>query len=193
MTVATIEELDALVAQVKAAQQRFAEFSQEQVDVIFRAAALAAADARIPLARMAVEETGMGVLEDKVIKNHFASEYIYNAYQTAFSQYDRPQARHRYGEIAQHLGLPGRNTAERIGSLLAWLEELKGILGIPPSIRAAGVDEAGFMARLDLIAEGAFDDQCTGSNPRFPLISELRQILLDSYHGRPYDVGAFMG
>jgi len=80
MTVATIEELDALVAQVKAAQQRFAEFSQEQVDVIFRAAALAAADARIPLARMAVEETGMGVLEDKVIKNHFASEYIYNAY-----------------------------------------------------------------------------------------------------------------
>jgi len=106
--------------------------------------------------------------------------------QTAFSQYDRPQARHRYGEIAQHLGLPGRNTAERIDSLLAWVEELKGILDIPPSIRAAGVDEAGFMAKLDLIAEGAFDDQCTGSNPRFPLISELRQILLDSYHGRPY-------
>jgi len=80
MTVATIEELDALVAQVKAAQQLYAGFTQEQVDVIFRGAALAAADARIPLARMAVEETGLGVLEDKVIKNHFASEYIYNAY-----------------------------------------------------------------------------------------------------------------
>jgi acetaldehyde dehydrogenase/alcohol dehydrogenase len=106
--------------------------------------------------------------------------------QTAFSQYDRPQARHRYGEIAQHLGLPGRNTAERIESLVAWVEELKGTLGIPGSIREAGVDEAAFMARLDLIAVGAFDDQCTGSNPRFPLISELRQILLDSYHGRAF-------
>ncbi len=80
MSVATIQELDALVVRVKAAQQRFAEFTQEQVDLIFRQAALAAADARIPLARMAVEETGMGVLEDKVVKNHFASEYIYNAY-----------------------------------------------------------------------------------------------------------------
>jgi acetaldehyde dehydrogenase/alcohol dehydrogenase len=106
--------------------------------------------------------------------------------QTAFSQYDRPQARHRYGEIARHLGLPGRNTAERIESLLDWVEELKGTLGIPPSIHAAGVDEAAFMAKLDQIAEGAFDDQCTGSNPRYPLISELRQILLDSYHGRVY-------
>ncbi len=106
--------------------------------------------------------------------------------QTAFSQYDRPQARHRYGEIAQHLGLPGRNTAERIDGLVAWLEELKGTLGIPGSIREAGVDEAAFMAKLDLIAVGAFDDQCTGSNPRFPLISELRQILLDCYHGRAF-------
>jgi len=80
MAVASIQELDALVARVKAAQQRFAEFTQEQVDLIFRQAALAAANARIPLAWMAVEETGMGVVEDKVVKNHFASEYIYNAY-----------------------------------------------------------------------------------------------------------------
>jgi len=106
--------------------------------------------------------------------------------QTAFSQYGRPQARRRYGEIARHLGLPGGNTAERVDALLAWVEELKRILAIPPSIREAGVDEAEFMDRLDRIAEGAFDDQCTGSNPRFPLIGELRQILLDSYHGRPY-------
>ena len=73
-------ELDALMARVKKAQAEFAQFTQEQVDRIFRSAALAAADARIPLARMAVAETGMGILEDKVIKNHFASEYIYNKY-----------------------------------------------------------------------------------------------------------------
>jgi len=106
--------------------------------------------------------------------------------QTAFSQYDRPQARHRYGEIAQHLGLAGGNTAERIHSLVAWVEELKRTLGVPGSIREAGVDEAAFLARLDLVAEGAFDDQCTGSNPRYPLISELKQLLLDSYYGRAY-------
>jgi len=78
--VVTKEDLDALVERVKAAQQKFATFSQKQVDHIFRCAALAASDARIPLAKMAVEETGMGVVEDKVIKNHFASEYIYNSY-----------------------------------------------------------------------------------------------------------------
>lgn len=75
-----IPDLDKLVARVKEAQALFATFSQEQVDLIFRSAALAASDARIPLALLAVEDTGMGVIEDKVIKNHFASEYIYNAY-----------------------------------------------------------------------------------------------------------------
>ena len=75
---------------------------------------------------------------------------------------------------------------ERVDALVAWVEELKRTMAIPPSIREAGVDEAAFMDRLDRIAEAAFDDQCTGSNPRFPLIGELRQILLDSYHGRPY-------
>ncbi len=74
------EELNALVSRVKAAQKKFAEFTQEQVDAVFRAAALAANNARIPLAQMAVAESGMGVVEDKVIKNHFASEYIYNKY-----------------------------------------------------------------------------------------------------------------
>ena len=78
--VATLEELEALIARVKAAQATYASFSQEKVDAIFRAAALAANNQRIPLAKMAVEETGMGVIEDKVIKNHFASEYIYNKY-----------------------------------------------------------------------------------------------------------------
>lgn len=74
------DDLNAIVERVQAAQKEYATFSQEKVDEIFRAAALAAADARIPLAKMAVSETSMGVIEDKVIKNHFASEYIYNKY-----------------------------------------------------------------------------------------------------------------
>ena len=72
--------IDAIVAKVKAAQEVFANYTQEQVDKIFQAAALAASNMRIPLAQMAVEETGMGVVEDKVIKNHYASEYICNKF-----------------------------------------------------------------------------------------------------------------
>ena len=72
------EKLEMLIERVKKAQKIYSTFTQEQVDAIFKAAATAADKARIPLARMAVEETGMGVLEDKIIKNHFASEYIYN-------------------------------------------------------------------------------------------------------------------
>ncbi len=74
------EKLSAKLAAMKEAQRKFALYTQEQVDAIFRAAAIAADKARIPLAKMAVEETGMGVVEDKVIKNHYAAEYIYNAY-----------------------------------------------------------------------------------------------------------------
>lgn len=80
MTNMDTQALDALVARVNEAQKTYSTFSQEQVDKIFREAALAAADARIPLAQMAAEESGMGIVEDKVIKNHFASEYIYNKY-----------------------------------------------------------------------------------------------------------------
>ncbi len=75
-----VEALEAAIARVRAAQQKFATYTQEQVDAIFLAAATAANKARIPLAQLAVEETGMGIVEDKVIKNHYASEYIYNAY-----------------------------------------------------------------------------------------------------------------
>ena len=77
------EHLELLIERVKKAQKLYSTFSQEQVDKIFKAAATAADKARIPLARMAVEETGMGVLEDKIIKNHFASEYIYNKHKNA--------------------------------------------------------------------------------------------------------------
>ena len=69
-----------MIVQVHEAQKQYATFTQEQVDKIFKAAALAANKARIPLAKMAAEESGMGVVEDKVIKNHFASEYIYNKF-----------------------------------------------------------------------------------------------------------------
>ena len=81
-----IDNVDALVAkiaEVRAAQKEFATYTQEQVDKIFKAAAIAANQARIPLAKMAVEETGMGVVEDKIIKNHYAAEYIYNKYKNA--------------------------------------------------------------------------------------------------------------
>lgn len=78
--VETLEDLDALVQKVKEAQNQFATFSEEKIRAIFKAAAIAADKARIPLATMAVEETGMGVKEDKIIKNHFAAEYIYNKY-----------------------------------------------------------------------------------------------------------------
>ncbi len=108
--------------------------------------------------------------------------------QTAFSQYDRPQARRRYAEIADHLGLgkPGDRTAAKISALLHWLDEIKTDLGIPKSIREAGVQEADFLAKIDKLAEDAFDDQCTGANPRYPLIAELKQLMLDSYYGREF-------
>ncbi|PHM74152.1 bifunctional acetaldehyde-CoA/alcohol dehydrogenase [Xenorhabdus kozodoii] len=108
--------------------------------------------------------------------------------QTAFSQYDRPQARRRYAEIADHLGLTasGDRTATKIEKLLAWLEEMKSQLDIPASIREIGVQEADFLAKIDKLAEDAFDDQCTGANPRYPLISELKQLLLDSFYGREF-------
>ena len=76
----TKQELDELIAKVRKAQETYSTYSQEQVDKIFKAAAIAANKMRIPLAKEAVEETGMGIVEDKVIKNHYASEYIYNAY-----------------------------------------------------------------------------------------------------------------
>lgn len=111
--------------------------------------------------------------------------------QTAFSQYDRPLARRRYAEIADHLGLSqaGDRTAQKIERLLGWLEELKVNLDIPMSIKAAGVPEADFLAKLDELSVEAFDDQCTGANPRYPLITELKDVLKASYYGVPYVEG----
>ena len=75
-----VEVLEETIHRVREAQKQFAAYTQEQVDTIFKAAAIAANQARLPLAKLAVEETGMGVIEDKVIKNNYAAEYIYNAY-----------------------------------------------------------------------------------------------------------------
>ena len=88
----TVDALEKKIDEVRKAQQIFSNYTQEQVDKIFTAAAIAANQARIPLAKMAVEETGMGIVEDKVIKNHYASEYIYNAYRDSKDMW-----RHRRG------------------------------------------------------------------------------------------------
>lgn len=108
------------------------------------------------------------------------------AKQAAFSQYDRPKAKCRYAEIAKHLGIAGQGKDGSVVNLLAWIEALKRDLEVPVSMQAAGVPEGEFLAQVDAIAEEAFDDQCTGANPRFPLISELRALLIESYYGRPY-------
>lgn len=80
MRVTNAEELTNRIQELRRAQKEYSKFTQEQVDNIFREAAMAANNARITLAKMAVEESGMGIVEDKVIKNHFAAEYIYNQY-----------------------------------------------------------------------------------------------------------------
>ncbi|NRD74101.1 bifunctional acetaldehyde-CoA/alcohol dehydrogenase [Shewanella sp. VB17] len=106
--------------------------------------------------------------------------------QAAFSQYDRPKALCRYAKIADHLNLVGDTDEEKVDALINAIDHLKDTIGIPASISEAGVNEADFLAKLDELAEDAFDDQCTGANPRYPLISELKQILLDSFYGNKY-------
>ena len=106
--------------------------------------------------------------------------------QAAFSQYDRPKAKCRYAEVADYLNLGGATITEKVENLIAWVDGLKRELDIPASIKEAGVDEAQFQAQLDTLAVDAFDDQCTGANPRYPLIAEFRAILEDSYYGRPF-------
>jgi acetaldehyde dehydrogenase/alcohol dehydrogenase len=106
--------------------------------------------------------------------------------QAAFSQYDRPKAKCRYADIGDCLGLGGATKEDKLENLIQWVEDLKKQLDIPASIQAAGVSEADFLAKLDTVAVDAFDDQCTGANPRYPLVKELRAILLDSFYGKPF-------
>ena len=101
--------------------------------------------------------------------------------QAAFSQYEYPSAKARYARIARYLDLSGSTDDELVESLIAAIEQLKVELNIPGSIQEAKVDEKAFMASLDQLSEMAFDDQCTGANPRFPLFAEIKQLYLQAY------------
>lgn len=101
-----------------------------------------------------------------------------------FSQYKYPRALERYAEMASYLGLPGKNDSEKLESLIAKTEELKATLGIAKSIKEYGIGEKEFLESLDAMSEQAFDDQCTGANPRYPLIEEIKQMYLRAYNGK---------
>ena len=103
-----------------------------------------------------------------------------------FPQYEHPHALARYAEIADALGLGGRNDAEKLENLIAAVNALKAKVGIKQTIRDYGVDEKDFLDRLDEMTEQAFDDQCTGANPRYPLMSEIKQMYLNAYYGRHF-------
>ncbi len=100
-----------------------------------------------------------------------------------FSQYDHPHTLARYAEVADYLGIKGKNDEEKLENLIKALDELKVKVGIKPAIKDYGIDEADFLARLDDMVEQAFDDQCTGANPRYPLMSEIKQMYLNAYYG----------
>lgn len=101
-----------------------------------------------------------------------------------FSQYDHPHALSRYAEIADHLGLGGKDDHEKLDNLLNALTELKQSIEIKPAIKDYDISEKDFLATLDKMVEEAFDDQCTGSNPRYPLMSELKEMYLNAYYGK---------
>ncbi len=104
--------------------------------------------------------------------------------QATFSQYKCPEAKSRYAYIAERLNLGGDTEDEKIERLIAAIEELKRRLDIPKSIKELGISEKDFLAKVDMLAEKAFDDQCTGANPRYPLISELKELYLKAYYGK---------
>ena len=103
-----------------------------------------------------------------------------------FPQYDHPHTMHRYAEVADYLGLGGNTDSEKVDNLIDAIDELKRVIGIKPTIRDYVPDEADFLARLDAMTEQAFDDQCTGANPRYPLMSEIKQMYLNAYYGNHF-------
>ena len=100
-----------------------------------------------------------------------------------FSQYAYPHTLARYCEVADYLGLGGSTQEEKLENLIKAINDLKARVGIKKTIRDYGIDEADFLARLDEMVEQAFDDQCTGANPRYPLMKEMRQMYLNAYYG----------
>ena len=104
-----------------------------------------------------------------------------------FSQYDHPHTLARYAEVAQFLGFAGKNDKESVENLIKGINELKARVGIKETIADYGVDEEYFLKTLDEMTEQAFDDQCTGANPRYPLMSEIKQMYLNAYYGNNKD------
>ncbi len=100
-----------------------------------------------------------------------------------FPQYQYPHTLRRYGEIADFLGIPGKDDNEKLEGFIAKLDELKKAVGIKDTIKEYGVDEKYFLDNLDAMTEQAFDDQCTGANPRYPLMSEIKEMYLKAYYG----------
>ena len=105
-----------------------------------------------------------------------------------FSQYDHPHTLARYAEVADYLGLGGKSDIEKHENLIKAVNTLKERVGIKKTIRDYNIDEADFLARLDDMTEQAFDDQCTGANPRYPLMSEIKQMYLNAYYGKHENV-----
>ena len=101
-----------------------------------------------------------------------------------FPQYDHPKTLRRYAEVAEYLGLKGKTDEEKLESLIKAIDDLKARVGIKKTIKDYGIDEKNFLDRLDEMTEQAFDDQCTGANPRYPLMSEIKQMYLNAYYGK---------
>lgn len=101
-----------------------------------------------------------------------------------FSQYSYPHTLSRYAEIATALGLGGKNDKEKVENFIKEIDKLKAKIGIKSSIKEYGIDETDFLNRLDDMVEQAFDDQCTGANPRYPLMSEIKQMYLNAYYDK---------
>ena len=182
--VATAEELahlDQIVSKVKDAQRIYATYTQEQVDKIFRAAAIAAAQNRIPLSKMAVEETGMGVMEDKVIKNQFASEYIYNQYKdTKTCGVLSDDDAFGFRQVAEPIGIiagiiPTTNpTSTAIFKSLLALKTRNGIVFSPhPRAKKCTIEAAKIV--LNAAVEAGAPEGIIGwiDNPTMPLSSAL--------------------
>ena len=103
-----------------------------------------------------------------------------------FSQYDHPHTLERYAEVADYLGLGGKTAEEKVNNLIKAIDELKEKIGIKPTIKDYVPNEQDFLDRLDAMVEQAFDDQCTGANPRYPLMSEIKQMYLNAYYGKTF-------
>ena len=104
-----------------------------------------------------------------------------------FPQYDHPHTLARYAEVADYLGVGGEDDSEKLANLIKKIDELKAKIGIKSTIREYVPDEQDFLDRLDDMTVQAFDDQCTGANPRYPLMSEIKQMYLNAYYGKTFE------